>query len=124
MIATVSTVVGLLLGSAILFFALRSRSEGRAGSVWVWTPMVLGLVAAAAILVGMFARTQLNESTLLGRLLQAPVSIALAFAALVAGVGQLVKGDRRWQLWVAAGIGLLPAAFWLWFFVAELVTPH
>ena len=44
--------------------------------------------------------------------------------ALIPAIDNLVKHDRRWQLWAGLVLSGLPMLFWVAFVVAEFVTPH
>ena len=116
--ATISFVVGLLVGAIVLFVAGRGIATP-AGPPQKPTALgwcVFGLGIAALVVAG------LMMPGLIGFRLS-PLSIALAVATMVVAVGALVRRDRHWPTWVGLGLGAMPFLFWAAFIVAELVSP-
>jgi tetrahydromethanopterin S-methyltransferase subunit C len=102
----------------VLLVASRTVSHhvarpGKATTVG-WSALWLGLVAFLAGALMMVKIPILSD---------ARSSIALASAAMVVGVGAVFKGDRRWPTWVGLVASLIPALFWIFFFVGEFVGP-
>jgi len=118
MVASIALVLGLVIGVVVLLVAGRaaSRHEARPGKTTTlgWSALWLGLVASLAGVLMMWKVPVFSDSR---------SSIALASAAMVVAVGAVIKGDRRWPTWVGLVAGLVPALFWIVFFVAELVGP-
>ena len=50
------------------------------------------------------------------------ISIAFAFAALVVGLGNLMRRDRHWPTWVGLVAGLTPAVFWVAFAAGNILS--
>ena len=57
------------------------------------------------------------EAALFGLL----ASIACAAAAVIIGVGAVLRRDRRWPTWVGLAAGVIPAVFWIAFVVGNLL---
>ena len=81
-----------------------------------WTAVVLGAIAATLLIISFV------------QWIEIPGVIALlvggAFASAIIGIGGLIRKDRRWQNWVGAVVGGVPALFWLFFAAAEVLFPH
>lgn len=124
--ASVSLVVGLLLGwVAYLWLGPKIDPENPSGrpSALAWAGFGFGLIAFLIVASGLiFSRMGLDLGR--GVAISPAVSIGLAFAGVVDGVGAWMKGDRHWPTWAAFGVAGLPALFWVVFAVGELVVPH
>jgi hypothetical protein len=118
MIASMSFVVGVAIGGAM--FAVLGRGIRRDAeppqrpTVLGWCALAFGVIALVAV-----GLTFAKVSVLPG----SAISIASAAAAVVVGVGALVKRDRHWPTWAALITGGVPAVFWIVFAAAELVGP-
>lgn len=110
MLAAVSLLIGILLGVAILSFARRGGAAG-------WLTLAFGLVALAALVLG----TRMTSGPGNAGLPWLNLSIALALAAVVAGIGMLRRGERGWPTWGGLIAGLIPAVFWVWFTFGSLL---
>ena len=115
MLATIEFILGIVIGAVILVVA-RRRAAGGGGpdlkpTSLTWWTLGLGLSAAVVFALGTWS---VGSTDRLGsRLLS--VSITLSFAAVVVGVGTLLKHDRRWPTWVGLIAGLIPALAWIAF---------
>lgn len=119
MVFSMSLVTGLVVG-AVVFFVLGRGMAAMAAppakpTTLGWAAYVTGVLAFASGLLIMFGSRVFSS---------APVSIALAAAAMVLGIGAFAKRDRHWPTWVALGAGLVSALFWIWFVAGEFVSPH
>lgn len=107
--------LGVLVGVVALVVGRRPASGeagGRGGpTVLGWT--VLGLGALTLVLS--FLVTGGGS----GRLVW---PIAAGVATLVAGIGAIVRRDRRWPTWVGLVVGVVPLLFWATFGLGHLVT--
>ncbi|NTU88796.1 MAG: hypothetical protein HGA54_02665 [Actinobacteria bacterium] len=133
MLATISFVVGIILGVLALVVTRRKKaSEGEApvkDGALQWVVLVFGILAiaslAGAMLNKFIARLfGVGFGLILSELNLYNVSIALAFAAVIAGIGGLVRGERRWPMWVGTILAVVPALIWLVFAVGEFLYPH
>ncbi|MBN1452078.1 MAG: hypothetical protein JW963_13765 [Anaerolineales bacterium] len=119
MLATVSFVFGILL--AIIVLALARRQEAQVSGLASkptglgWWTFAFGLVAVTAFALAAWLTPAGN---ILGLNL---ISIAFAFAAVLVGVGALMRRDRHWPTWVGLGAGLVPAVFWVAFAVGNIL---
>ena len=107
-----SIVFGIVLGTAVLFVLWDKPAAAS------WTAIVLG-AAGAAMIVGGLVPGGLD----FGRA-GALFAGTLPAVGLILAIGALVRGERRVINWVALALPALPLAFWLAFFVGELMYPH
>lgn len=130
MLAGMSFLGGLFLGGAVyavLGTRIDPKSPPKRASALAWVAMGFGITAALMVLSGLlgpvvFSALGIAPSMVFS--LPAGLSIVFAFAGTVAAFGAYAKHDRHWPTWVGIAIGLLPVLFWVWFVVAEIVTPH
>ena len=119
MFANISFVVGISflfgIALAIVILAITRRGkpltdEAAQGATPLgWWTLAFGLTAAMAFALSIWWPIRSNLG---GRGLNA-ISIAFAFAAVVDGIGNLMRQDFRWPTWVGILAGLVPAVFWL-----------
>ena len=130
MLAALSFLVGLLLGVgavALLGRRIDSANPSERPSALAWTGLGFGVVATLGVPSGLlmpWAAETLGFSMSTVPALPAWITIVFAFASIVAAIGAYVKRDRHWPTWAGIVIGGLPVLFWVWFLVAEIVTPH
>jgi hypothetical protein len=121
MIASVSFIFGILLATLILVFVHRREPEGglpaSKPTTLGWLTLAFGLTAITAFAVAAWLTTG-SEDHGPGLWL---ISIAFGFAAVVDGVGTLMKHDRHWPTWVGLVAGLAPAVFWIAFAAAHIL---
>ncbi len=115
--ATIAIIIGLALAGVVIF-ATQGRATAEATppgrpSIVAWFTVAFG--AAALFAFGVSA-LQVFDLLL--------VSIGSAVAAVVVGAADFVRGDRTWATWIGLAAGGVPAAFWLVFFIGQLVLPH
>jgi hypothetical protein len=112
MLGIASFVGGTLLAAALLVVAGRKpQVEGptpkpTALGWWTLTFGVTGLLAFALAVL----RTPNRNYPGLGLWL---ISIAFSFAAVLVGMGTLIRRDGHWPTWVGLVAGLTPAVFWI-----------
>lgn len=113
MLASISTLAGVLLAVIVLTIFRRRATPGATSkpSAPGWFALAFGILAAAALFIGLSQRPESGNSQLLPNL----VSIALAAAAVVTSIATLLKLDRSWQVWAGLATGLVPAVFWIVF---------
>ncbi len=121
MLATVSFVFGVLLAIIVLALTRRrevevSRPASKPTALGWWT-LVFGLIAVTAFALAAWLTPGGNIPGLGLNL----ISIAFAFAAVLVGVGNLMRRDRHWPTWVGLGAGLVPAVFWVAFAVGNIL---
>ncbi len=105
--ASIAFLVGIAI-AVVLLVVTRGVHESTSG----WISLALG--ASTAIVLGMgFALASTFPLF--------PLSIALGFATVIFGVGNLVRGNRHWTVWVGVVLGVLGAGFWLLFLAGELL---
>lgn len=114
--ATIAFLSGVACAGIVLA-VLRAREPGSAGpparpTVLGWTTLAFGVAAAGA-----FASAILLEAEIRGFL----ASIACASAAVIIGVGAVLRRDRRWPTWVGLAAGVVPGVFWIAFAVGNIV---
>jgi hypothetical protein len=115
MLAAISFVFGIGLGMVVLAFA-RRRELGVGGpspkpTTLGWYTLALGLIAFTAFAIPAWLVSAGN----LPDLVLWNVSIAFAFAAVVVGVGTLMRRDIHWPTWAGLIAGLVPAVLWIVF---------
>ena len=121
MMATASVVFGILLATIVLAVAHRREQEvggpaSKPTSLGWWT-LAFGLIAVTAFTVSAWL-THGGNNPGFGLWL---TSIVFAFAAVVVGVGTLMKHDLRWPTWVGLAAGLVPAVFWIAFAAGNIL---
>lgn len=112
---TLAVVLGILI--AVVTLALVRRSAPAGGAAWLaWFILALGVFGALALVLGYLEiQTFFNYTT---------AAISLPVAAVILGAQALMGHDRRWQVWLGFLLGLLPALFWLFFVIGEIIFPH
>ncbi|HEY5903844.1 MAG TPA: hypothetical protein VIU39_14930 [Anaerolineales bacterium] len=113
----ISLVAGIVIGVVILNLA---RSRGAAADanpgLPAWLTLGLGLVALGSFALATWLSGTSGEPAVLWWL-----SMLCALAAVVAGVGLVIRRDRRWPVWLGLAAGLIPAVLWLAFTVGEIM---
>jgi uncharacterized membrane protein YozB (DUF420 family) len=121
MLASISFVFGILLGTIILATTRRREPEvgglAQRPTALGWWTLVLGLIAVMACVPGLWLTASTNDLSMV--LLN--ISIAFAFATAVVGIGNLKRHDRHWPTWVGLVAGLLPAIFWIAFALGNIL---
>jgi hypothetical protein len=124
MLATVSFISGILLASIILAVVRRREPEGigatRKPTALGWCTLAFGLTAVTAFVVAALLQPRGNNSGNSGLGLNL-ISITFAFAAVVVGVGSLLRRDRLWPTWAGLVAGLAPAVFWIAFAAGNIL---
>ena len=120
MLGTASFVFGILLAAIVLAVA-RRRDQGEGGLASKPTPpgwwtLAFGLTGVTAFAVAAWLTTGDN---LHGSMLWL-ISITLSFAAVVVGIGTVIRRDRHWPTWTGLAAGLAPAIFWVAFAAAHV----
>jgi hypothetical protein len=121
-LASVSFVIGILL--AVIVLAVAGRRAAEAGgpapkpTTLGWCTLAFGLIAVAALALGAWLSPRPNNSGM-GPFL---ISIAFGFAAVLVGIGTLVKRDRHWPTWVGLVAGLVPAISWIIFAAGYIIA--
>lgn len=123
MLATISFVFGILLGTIVLN-GTRRREVEQAGqtqrpTTLSWWTLVLGLTTVTALILGL----RLTSSTGDLSMVLLNISIACAFAAVITGIGNLRRQVRDLPTWVGLIAGLTPAIFWIAFAVGHIISP-
>lgn len=121
MLATVSFAFGIFLATIVLVVA-RRRDPDMSGpapkpTALGWWTLAFGLTAVTAFAMSAWPTPGGNIPELRLPL----ISITFAFAAVVVGVGTLIKRDRHWPTWVGLIAGLAPAVFWIAFAAGNLL---
>lgn len=112
MLTTVSMVVGVVVGVALI--ALTRKSPKAA----VWIALVLG-TAALIVLVGTLSGLVLPQMGLFGAM-----SIALMSGVATAlALGCIIRGERTTLNWIALVLSAPPVLFLVVFGVGELLGP-
>lgn len=115
----ISFVFGILLAAVVLIITRRGRPvAGRAApspTALAWWTLAFGLLAAIPFALTIMWTVPSNS---VGRGLNL-ISITFAFAAVVIGIGNLVRRDRHWPTWIGLITGLIPALFWTAFAVVN-----
>jgi|GEM_PF-786659 len=130
MLAGMSLLGGLFLGGAayaVLGTRIDPQSPPKRASALAWVAMGFGITATLMVLSGLLlpaALSALGIQPVIAFALPAWLSIVFAFAGTVAAFGAFAKHDRHWPTWTGIVVGLLPVLFWVWFVIAEIVTPH
>jgi hypothetical protein len=117
MLATVSFAFGILLAVIVLAVTRRRVPEGGGQApkptTLGWCTLVFGLAAVTAFALALWGPPTGNIP---GVALGLPtLSIALAAATVVVGVGAFMRRVRHWPTWVGLFAGLVPALFWITF---------
>jgi hypothetical protein len=121
MLATVSFVFGVLLATIVLAVVRHREPEvvgaAQKSTTLGWCTLAFGLIAVTAFAVAAWLTPRSNNSGLGPNL----ISITFAFAAVVVGVGSLIRHDRHWPTWVGLVAGLTPAVFWIAFTAGNIL---
>ena len=117
----ISFVFGILLAIVILAITRRRKpvvgGPAQRPTTLGWWTFAFGLTAGIAFALTIWWPI---SSNIVGRGLNM-ISIAFAFAALVVGIGNLVRRDRYWPTWVGIIAGLIPAVFWITFVAGNVL---
>lgn len=113
--ATIAFLVGVAVAGAVLA-VFRTREPRPAGAsarpaALGWLTLASGIAAAAAFAVGVFTDAEMG-----GYL----ASIACATAAVIIGIGAVLRHDRGWPTWAGLATGAIPAVFWIAFALGNL----
>ena len=116
--ASLSVLVGIVMGVVVLVFASR-RGVFREDALhktlpFDWIVLAAGALGLLILVTGMLFNT---------RWFPIP-SILLAPFGATLSLGALIKKRRRWQVWVGLILGGLPALFWLLFFLGHVISPE
>lgn len=121
MLASISFVFGILLGTIVLATTRRRELEvgglAQEPTALGWWTLVFGLIAVISCVIGLWLTGSTNGLSMV--LLNS--SIAFAFATAVVGIGNLKRHDRHWPTWVGLVAGLLPAIFWIAFALGNIL---
>jgi len=114
--ATIAFLGGVAVASVVLV-VFRTREPRPAGasarpSALGWLTLASGITAAAAFGVGVFTDAKMGGNL---------ASIACAAAAVMIGVGAVLRHDRFWPTWVGLAAGVIPAVFWSAFAVGNIL---
>lgn len=122
MFAAISLSFGILLAIVILAITRRGKpvvgGPAQRPTVLGWWTLAFGLIAATAFALTIWWTI---TSNIVGRGLNL-ISIAFGFAAVVVGVGNLVRRDGHWPTWIGLIAGLIPAVFWTAFAVVNILS--
>lgn len=113
MLASMAFLFGVGVGLVVL--ATVGRAPGTAPELGGWT-LALGTLAAVA-----FAATGLIQGLPEIALTAGLASIALAFSAVLVGIGALRRGARGRATWLGLLLAGLPAMAWIAFLVGNLL---
>ena len=117
---TISVVLGLILGFILLSVTQRAKSTGDTPSAkpaWpVWLILALGAISAVIFGAGFARMVDLPGIFII-------FVITLPVATVVLGVGSLIRGERRWPVWIGLILALLPVLFWIYFVIGEITGP-
>jgi len=116
MFATISFIIGIVLAVTILALTRHQPPDASKPGLLGWSALAFGLISTIS-LAGAAWQSALGKGTESGMFL---LSITLAAAALVVGIGGLQRQDRHWPTWVGLAIGALPALFWVAFTLGNL----
>ena len=115
----ISFIFGILLAIIILVIARHGQQlvggPAQRPTALGWCTLGFGLTAATAFALTIWWPI---SSNIVGRGLNM-ISIAFAVAALVVGIGNLLRRDRHWPTWVGIIAGLIPGVFWTAFAAAS-----
>lgn len=111
---TVSLLVGLVLGGAVLLFVTRKN-----GAVAAWIALVLGAIGTV-LLIGIMTGRIWPEA---GALHAIGVGLLSGVATMLAA-GALLRGERKPLNWIALAAAAPPVLFLIVFGVGELLFPH
>jgi hypothetical protein len=124
MFASVALLTGVAIGAVILLLtrspqpvaAPAATGTGAAASPTTlgWLTLALGAVGAVALAVA----AAMSDATLLYL-----ASILASFAAVVTGIGALVRHQRAWPTWVGLVAAGIPAVLWIVFAVGSIANP-
>ncbi len=114
--ATIAFLSGVACAGIVLVVC-RAREPGPVdpaarSALLGWLTLAFGVMAIIAFVSGI-----LREAGGGGYL----ASIACASAAVIIGVGGVLRRDRRWPTWVGLAAGMVPAVFWIVFAVGNIL---
>jgi hypothetical protein len=122
MLASISLVLGILTAVIVLNVTRRREPEETQSapqpSTLGWVTLAFGLIAVTALAMGAWLSPQANNSGLV----PFNLSIILAFAAVIIGIGTLKRHERHWITWVGLAVGLIPAIFWIIFALGNIFS--
>jgi hypothetical protein len=113
MLASIGFLLGVAVGLVVLATAGRARGTGPELGRWV---LALGTLATAAFVATGLIQRQSEIAAMAGL-----ASIALAFSAVLVGIGALRRGARGRTTWLGLALGGLPALAWIAFLVGNLL---
>jgi len=114
MSAAIAVLIGVLIGAVVLIVTRSPQPVAAVPTTLGWLTLALGTVGALALAVA----AAMSDATLLYL-----VSILASFAAVVTGVGALVRHQRAWPTWVGIVVAGIPAVLWIVFAVGSIVNP-
>ncbi len=116
MYASFGLLIGIVIGVMALRLTRSSHAQPGVGGVTSLGRLVLtfGTVAAVTLAVAIAA----SDGTLLYL-----VSILAGSAAVVMGVGALVRHERLWATWAGLVLGGIPSILWFVFAIGSMMSP-
>jgi len=114
--ATIAFLVGVAVAGVVLA-VFRKREPRPAGALagptpLGWVTLASGIAAVAAFAVGVFTDVEMGGFL---------ASIACATAAVIFGIGAILRHDRFWPTWAGLAIGVIPGVFWIAFAVGNIL---
>jgi hypothetical protein len=113
MLASMAFLLAVAVGLIVL--ATVGRAPGTAPELGGWS-LALGTLAAIAFVATGLIQRQPEFAAMAGL-----ASIALAFSAVLVGIGALTRGARGRTTWLGLLLGGLPALAWIAFLVGNLL---
>lgn len=114
--ATIAFLVGVAVAGVVLA-VFRTREPRPAGAFsgptgLGWVTLASGIAAVAAFAVGVFTDAEMGCYL---------ASIACANAAVIIGIGAILRHDRLWPTWAGLAAGVIPGLFWIAFAVGNIL---